>query len=63
MSPEVKHITKIQQGYDTKEGYYYFVDIPDNMLDGLGWDDKTKLNAEVKLGNKGNVLVISRSEK
>lgn len=63
MPSQVKYNTKIQQGYDHVDGYYYFVDIPDEMLEGLGWDEKTKLDAEVKLGTKGNVILISRSEK
>lgn len=63
MSSQVKYTTTIKQGYDPVDGYYYFVDIPDNMLKELGWDEKTKLDAEVKLGTKGNVILISRCEK
>lgn len=63
MSEKIKspsYVTQIQQAYDAIEGYYYFVEIPDNMLNELGWSEDTDLNAEVKLGTKGNVIVISR---
>jgi hypothetical protein len=60
MLDKLNHITEIKQGYDTLEGYYYYVEIPDEMLDSLGWNEKTDLNVDIKMNNKGNVLVISR---
>jgi len=54
------YLTQIQQAYDPIHGYYYFVEIPDEMLDEMGWSENIELNAEVKLGAKGNVIVISR---
>lgn len=55
-----KYTSRIQQGYDPKEGYYYFVEIPEEMLRELHWDGNTKLVAEVKLGERNNVIVISK---
>lgn len=54
------YVTQIQQAYDAVEGYYYFVEISDEMLEELGWSENIELNAEVRLAIKGNVIVISR---
>jgi hypothetical protein len=38
------------------------IEIHENILEELGWDEGTLLNAYVKLGTIGNVLVIERAE-
>lgn len=55
-----KYSARIQQGYDAKDGYYYFIQIPDELLKELHWDGNMKLIAEVKLGEKNNVIVVQK---
>lgn len=54
------YTSKIQQGYDVNEGYYYFVELPQELLDNLGWVENDRLNAQVKLGEVGNVIVVRK---
>jgi hypothetical protein len=37
-----------------------WITIHEDVIEELGWDDKTLLKSTVKLGNRGNVLVIER---
>jgi len=38
----------------------YFITIPDELIEELGWDEETVLVTEMKMGVKGNVIVVSR---
>ena len=55
------YTTKIKQDYDVKEGYFQYVEIPDELLQELGWKEGDKLNLSVKLGDNGNVIVVTRA--
>lgn len=46
------HVNKIEDDY--------FIEIPEIMLQELGWEEGTDLTVELKLGTNGNVLLISR---
>jgi len=52
--------TKIKQGYDVVEGYYYFIELPDELMKELGWKEGSEVEMSVKLGLNGNVIVISK---
>ena len=52
---------KIKEDYDVKEGYFQYVEIPDELLQELGWEEGDKLNLSVKLGDNGNVIVVTRA--
>jgi len=52
--------TKIKQDYDVVEGYYCYIELPDELLKELGWKEGLELDLSVKLGPNGNVIVISR---
>lgn len=53
--------TKIKQDYDVKTGYFYYMELPDKLIEELGWYEDLKVDVSVKLGDKGNVIVISRA--
>lgn len=53
--------TKIKQGYDVVEGYYYYIELPDELMKELGWKEGLELDLSVKLGPNGNVIVIKRT--
>ena len=55
------YIAKIKQDYDVKEGYFQYIEIPDELLQELGWKEGDKLNLSVKLGDNGNVIVVTRA--
>jgi len=52
--------TKIKQDYDVVEGYYYYIELPDELIEELGWKEGLDFDLSVKLGPNGNVIVISR---
>ena len=52
---------KVKEDYDVKEGYFQYVEIPDELLQELGWKEGDKLNLSVKLGDNGNVIVVTRA--
>ena len=52
--------TTIKQGYDIVDGYYYYIDLPDELLNELGWKEGIELELSVKLGPNNNVIVISK---
>ena len=52
---------KVKEDYDAKEGYFQYVEIPDELLQELGWKEGDKLNLSVKLGDNGNVIVVTRA--
>jgi len=52
--------TTIKQGYDIVDGYYYYIDLPDELLEELGWKEGTEVELSVKLGTHGNVIVVSK---
>lgn len=54
--------TTIKQGYDVVEGYYYYIELPDELMKELGWKEGLEVNLSVKLGLNGNVIVISKSK-
>jgi hypothetical protein len=55
------YTTTIKQDYDVKDGYFYYIELPDEILEGLGWQEGTEVELSVKLGTHGNVLVITRA--
>ena len=38
----------------------YFITLPDELIEELGWNEETDLVSEIKMGPRGNVLVVSR---
>nr|QMP83080.1 MAG: hypothetical protein [Caudoviricetes sp.] len=52
--------SSIQEGYDQIDGQFYFVELPKELLDELGWEIEDELDAEIKLGEKNNVIVIKK---
>lgn len=56
------YIEKIQYEKDPDSGEeFWFVNIPEELLEQLSWKEGTELKLEVKLGPNGNVLVISET--
>ena len=55
------YITKIKQEYDVKDGYFQYIELPQELLDELGWKEGDKLELSVKLGTQGNVIVVNRA--
>jgi hypothetical protein len=53
--------TKIKQNYDVKGGYFYYIELPDELIQELGWNEDLKLDVVVKLGEKNNVMLITRA--
>ena len=53
--------TKIKQDWDANQGYFEYVELPQELLDELGWKEGDKLNLSVKLGDNGNVIVVTRA--
>ena len=53
--------TKIKQDYDVVEGYYYYIELPDELLKELGWKEDNELDLSIKLGTNGNVIVIKKT--
>lgn len=53
--------TKIKQDYDVVEGYYYYIELPDELIEELGWKEDSEVELSVKLGTHGNVIVIKRT--
>ena len=43
------------------DGCDYLVQIPEEILQELGWNEDTEIKIEVKLGQSGNVLVLSKA--
>lgn len=63
LSPEVHyvHLTKIRDPFD-ELCEDLSVEIHENILAKLGWDEDTLLNCYVRMGTNGNVLVIERAK-
>ena len=38
-----------------------YIELPDEIVDDLGWNEDTEVNLEAKLGPNGNVLVVSKA--
>ena len=53
--------TKIKQDWDANQGYFEYVELPQELLDELGWKEGDNVELSVKLGTKGNVLVVSKA--
>lgn len=53
--------TKIKQDWDAKEGYFQFIELPQELLDEIGWKEGDKVELSVKLGTKGNVILVNKS--
>jgi bifunctional DNA-binding transcriptional regulator/antitoxin component of YhaV-PrlF toxin-antitoxin module len=53
--------TKIKQDCDVVDGYYYYIELPDELLEELGWKEGSELELSVKLGTHGNVIVIKKT--
>ena len=52
--------SSIQEAYDQIDGQFYFIELPQELLDELGWEIEDELDAEIKLGEKNNVIVIKK---
>lgn len=56
------YVEKIKRGIDSDSGEeFYFVNLPQELVEQFGWKEETELKVEVKLGPNGNVLVISET--
>ena len=55
------YIAKIKQDYDVKEGYFQYIEIPDELLHELGWKEGDNLDFSMKMGNNSNVIVVSKA--
>ena len=53
--------TVIKQDYDVKQGYFYYIELPNELIKRLLWTENQKLNLSVKLGEKGNVIVMTKA--
>lgn len=51
----------VKQDYDVKEGYFYYIELPNDLISELGWSEGDRVNTSVKLGNKGNVIVVNKT--
>jgi len=53
--------SKIKQGYNVKDGYFYYIELPNELIEELGWYEDLRVEVSVKLGDNNNVIVISRA--
>ena len=53
--------SKIKQDYDVKTGYFYYIELPKELIEELGWYEDLKVEVTVKLGDNNNVIVVSRA--
>lgn len=56
------YISRIEEEKDSFGNPYYVLELPQELLDSLGWVENDYLTAEVKLGEVGNVIVVKKSE-
>ena len=52
---------KVKEDYDVKEGYFQYVEIPDELLQELGWKEGDNLDFSMKMGTNSNVIVVSKA--
>ena len=52
---------KIKQDYDIKEGYFYYIELPNEVTQELHWKEDDKLSLSVKMGHTGNVIVVNKA--
>ena len=52
---------KIKQDYDIKEGYFYYIELPNEVTQELHWEEDDKLSLSVKMGHTGNVIVVNKA--
>lgn len=55
------HLTKIRDPFN-ELCEDLSVEIHENILEELGWDEHTLLNCYVRMSERGNVLVIERAK-
>lgn len=55
------HKSKIKQDYDVKTGYFYYMELPNELIKELGWYEDLRVDVTVKLGDNNNVIVVSRA--
>ena len=53
--------SKIKQDYNVKGGYFYYIELPDELIKELGWYEDLKVDVTVKLGDHNNVIVVSKA--
>lgn len=53
--------TKIKQDYHVKTGYFYYLELPNEIIEELGWHEDLRLDVTVKLGDNNNVIVVSKA--
>lgn len=57
------YLEKIRYETDPDSGEEFcFINIPEELLEQVSWKEGTELNLDIKLGPKGNVLVLSKLE-
>lgn len=56
------YTSRIEQEKDSFGIPYYVLELPEELLNNLGWAENDYLTAEVKLGEFGNVIVVKKSE-
>ena len=52
---------KIKQDYDIKEGYFYYIELPNEVTQELHWNEDDKLSLSVRMGHTGNVIVVNKA--
>ena len=52
---------KIKQDYDIKEGYFYYIELPNEVTQELHWNQDDKLSLSVRMGHTGNVIVVNKA--
>ena len=55
------YIAKIKQDYDIKEGYFYYIELPNEVTQELHWNEDDKLSLSVRMGHTGNVIVVNKA--
>lgn len=58
-----QYVTKIMVEYNKEDGYEpsYYITIPEELVDELGWDEHTSLSYSLKMGVSSNVVVIQKN--
>lgn len=53
--------SKIKQDYNVRDGYFYYIELPNELIDELGWYEDLRVDVTVKLGDHNNVIVVSKA--
>jgi hypothetical protein len=55
-----KYTATVREYWDPDEGYIHYIDIPEEILEEMGWTEGTELDLKVQMTDHDNVLVISK---